>query len=101
MAPAFAGARGRTVMTNRAWHLRSRPEGLPTNENFELKEVPDQDLQEGWVRVENSWLSVDPYMRGRMNDVKSYVPPFQLGAPMDGGAIGEVIESKAQGLSPG
>jgi NADPH-dependent curcumin reductase CurA len=53
------------------------------------------------VRVRNLWLSVDPYMRGRMNDVKSYVPPFQLDEPMDGGAIGEIVESKAEGLSPG
>ncbi len=42
------------------------------------------------VRVENRWLSVDPYMRGRMNDVKSYVPPFEVGAPMQGGAVGKV-----------
>jgi NADPH-dependent curcumin reductase CurA len=53
------------------------------------------------IHVRNRWLSVDPYMRGRMNDVKSYVPPFQVGEPMDGGAIGEVIESKAEGFQPG
>jgi hypothetical protein len=53
------------------------------------------------IRVRNRWLSVDPYMRGRMNDVKSYVPSFQVGEPMDGGAIGEVVESKAEGLQPG
>ena len=53
------------------------------------------------VRVRNRWLSVDPYMRGRMNDVKSYVPPFQVGEPMDGGAVGEVVESKAEGFAPG
>ena len=53
------------------------------------------------LRVRNLWLSVDPYMRGRMNDVKSYVPPFQLGEPMDGGAVGEVVESKAEGFAPG
>jgi hypothetical protein len=53
------------------------------------------------MRVRNLWLSVDPYMRGRMNDVKSYVPPFQLGEPMTGGAIGEVIESKAEGFAAG
>jgi NADPH-dependent curcumin reductase CurA len=53
------------------------------------------------IRVRNHWLSVDPYMRGRMNDVKSYVPAFQLGEPMDGGAVGEVVESKADGFAPG
>ena len=83
-------------MTNaRAWHLKSRPIGLPNDDNFELRDVPLPDLQDGWVRVENSWLSVDPYMRGRMNDVKSYVPPFQLGAPMEGGAVGKVVESRS------
>jgi hypothetical protein len=53
------------------------------------------------VRVANRWLSVDPYMRGRMNDVKSYVPPFALDAPMSGGAVGEVVESRDPGLSIG
>ena len=85
----------------RAWHLKSRPQGLPTGDNFELQEIALPPLGEGMVRVRNLWLSVDPYMRGRMNDVKSYVPPFQLGEPMDGGAIGEVVESRADGLQPG
>jgi hypothetical protein len=85
----------------RAWHLMSRPQGLPTDENFALKDVDLPELADGLVRVRNRWLSVDPYMRGRMNDVKSYVPPFQLGQPMEGGAIGEVVESKAEGLAPG
>jgi NADPH-dependent curcumin reductase CurA len=85
----------------RAWHLASRPQGLPTKENFALKETDLPPLTEGMIRVRNSWLSVDPYMRGRMNDVKSYVPPFQLDEPMEGGAVGEVIESKADGFAPG
>ena len=85
----------------RAWHLKSRPSGMPTPDNFELKDVQLPALGEGQVRVRNLWLSVDPYMRGRMNDVKSYVPPFQVGAPLEGGAIGEVMESKADGLQPG
>jgi len=85
----------------RAWHLKSRPQGVPTPDNFELKKIELPPLADGQVRVRNLWLSVDPYMRGRMNDVKSYVPPFQLGEPMDGGAIGEVLESKAEGLVPG
>jgi NADPH-dependent curcumin reductase CurA len=53
------------------------------------------------VRVRNRFLSVDPYMRGRMNDVKSYVPPFALDAPMEGGAVGEVIESRESSFAPG
>ena len=85
----------------RAWHLKSRPQGLPTNENFELKDFDLPGLSDGMVRVRNHWLSVDPYMRGRMNDVKSYVPPFQVGEPMDGGAVGEVVESQAEGFTPG
>ena len=85
----------------RAWHLTSRPSGMPTKENFALKEVDLPELGDGMVRVRNQWLSVDPYMRGRMNDVKSYVPPFQIDQPMEGGAIGEVVESRAEGLSPG
>ena len=85
----------------RAWHLMSRPQGLPTDENFALKEIELPPLSDGMVRVRNSWLSVDPYMRGRMNDVKSYVPPFQIDQPMEGGAIGEVVDSKADGFAPG
>ena len=85
----------------RAWHLKSRPQGMPTDDNFELKDVELPPLADGMIRVRNHWLSVDPYMRGRMNDVKSYVPPFQVGEPMDGGAVGEVLESKAEGFAPG
>jgi hypothetical protein len=85
----------------RAWHLKSRPNGMPTLENFELKDVDLPALGEGQVRVRNRWLSVDPYMRGRMNDVKSYVPPFQVGEPLEGGAIGEVVESRADGINAG
>ena len=85
----------------RAWHLMNRPQGLPGDEDFALKDINLPELAEGMLRVRNRWLSVDPYMRGRMNDVKSYVPPFQLGQPMDGGAIGEVVESKSEGFAPG
>lgn len=85
----------------RAWHLKSRPEGLPTDENFALETIDLPALAEGLVHVRNRWLSVDPYMRGRMNDVKSYVPPFALDAPMDGGAVGEVVASEAAGFAPG
>ncbi|HEX6376215.1 MAG TPA: NADP-dependent oxidoreductase [Allosphingosinicella sp.] len=90
-----------STQSNRAWHLKSRPQGMPTMENFELKEAPLPALDDGWVRVENKWLSVDPYMRGRMNDVKSYVPPFEVGAPMDGGAVGKVVESRSPHFAEG
>ena len=85
----------------RAWHLKSRPQGMPTGDNFELKPIDLPKLEDGMARIANRWLSVDPYMRGRMNDVKSYVPPFAIGAPLEGGAVGEVVESKAEGFKPG
>ncbi|MFP5329731.1 MAG: NADP-dependent oxidoreductase [Alphaproteobacteria bacterium] len=85
----------------RAWHLVSRPEGLPTTENFALRDVGLPKLEDGQVQVRNLWLSVDPYMRGRMNESKSYIPPFQLDSPMEGGAVGEVVKSKAEGFSKG
>ncbi len=87
--------------TTRAWHLKSRPTGLPTGDNFELKETALAELGDGMVRVRNEWLSVDPYMRSRMNDVKSYVPSFQVGAPMEGGAVGTVVESRSPHLRTG
>jgi NADPH-dependent curcumin reductase CurA len=85
----------------RAWHLMSRPQGLPAIDDFALEDIDLPPVADGQLRVRNLWLSVDPYMRGRMNDVKSYVPPFALGQPMEGGAIGEVLESKAEGFVPG
>ena len=84
-----------------AWHLMRRPNGSPVAEDFALKAYALPELGDGMVHVANRWLSVDPYMRGRMNDVKSYVPPFAIDAPMDGGAVGEVIESRDPGFVPG
>ncbi|MFF2655026.1 NADP-dependent oxidoreductase [Streptomyces sp. NPDC058045] len=86
---------------NRAWHLVRRPEGWPVPEDFALRELPVTAPAEGAVLVRNRYFSVDPYMRGRMNDVKSYVPPFRLDQPMDGGAVGEVVASAADGFAPG
>jgi len=85
----------------RAWSLKSRPSGLPVHTDFAMIDLPDVALGDGEVHVANRWLSVDPYMRGRMNDVKSYAPPFVLGEAMQGGAVGEVIESRAEGLVVG
>ncbi|RED16882.1 NADP-dependent oxidoreductase [Parasphingopyxis lamellibrachiae] len=85
----------------RAWHLKSRPEAMPAPENFELREFEQTQMGHGMIRVANQWLSVDPYMRGRMRDVKSYVPPFAIDAPLEGGAIGEVVESNAEGFAVG
>ena len=80
--------------TSKEIHLASRPNGMPTKENFELAEVEVPALADGQVLIRNHWMSVDPYMRGRMMDVQSYVPPFQIGEVLSGGAIGEVVESK-------
>jgi NADPH-dependent curcumin reductase CurA len=74
---------------------------MPTADNFELATVEIGSPGEGQVLVRNLIMSVDPYMRGRMNDVKSYVPPFALGVAMQGDSIGEVLESTAAGFVPG
>jgi len=86
---------------SKAWHLIRRPQGLPTHDDFALRDLPDSPLDADQIRVRNLWLSVDPYMRGRMNDAKSYAAGFQLDQPMTGGAIGEVIESRMEGFAPG
>ncbi|MEU5024658.1 NADP-dependent oxidoreductase [Streptomyces milbemycinicus] len=87
--------------TSREWHLVARPEGWPKPEDFALRETPVTEPGPGQVLVRNLYMSVDPYMRGRMNDVKSYTPPFKLDHPMDGGAVGEVIASNAEGIAVG
>jgi NADPH-dependent curcumin reductase CurA len=85
----------------RAWSLKARPQGMPQHTDFAMIDLDQAALAPGEVRVANRWLSVDPYMRGRMNDVKSYVPPFELGKAMQGGAVGEVIESADDAFKSG
>ena len=87
--------------TSREIRLASRPRGLPTAGNFTLAQIELAPPQHGQVLVRNLYMSVDPYMRGRMNAGKSYVPPFELGKPLEGGAVGEVIESRAEEFKPG
>ncbi len=82
-------------------HLASRPDGEPVPENFAIVDAELPALEDGRILVRNIVMSVDPYMRGRMNDVKSYVPPFQLDAPLDGGAVGEVVESRSDAFAVG
>ncbi|GAA2245291.1 NADP-dependent oxidoreductase [Streptomyces indiaensis] len=86
---------------SREWHLASRPVGWPKPEDFAFVEVDVPQPGEGQVLVRNKYLSVDPYMRGRMSDAKSYVAPFEIGKVMQGGAVGEVVASNAEGLSVG
>lgn len=89
------------MTATREIHLVSRPAGWPVAENFALVEAELPAPAEGELLVRNLYMSVDPYMRGRMNDVKSYVPPFRLGQPLEGGALGEVLESRAPGFAAG
>jgi NADPH-dependent curcumin reductase CurA len=86
---------------SREVRLASRPNGIPTAANFTLAQTELEPLQDQQVLVRNLFMSVDPYMRGRMNDGKSYIPPFELGKPLDGGAVGEVIESRVREFKPG
>ena len=79
--------------TAREFHLAARPQGTPTAETFRLVERELPDPGPGQLLVRNDVLSVDPYMRGRMNDAKSYVPPFEVDAPLEGGAVGTVVAS--------
>ncbi len=89
------------MIVSREIRLKSRPVGLPSADNFELATVTLPDPGAGEVQVRNTWMTVDPYMRGRMNDVKSYTPPFQIGEALQGGAVGEVIASSDPSLKAG
>lgn len=90
-----------TPTTSREVRLAARPTGWPTTENFTVATVDLPELQDGEVLVRNAVMSVDPYMRGRMDDRPSYVPPFQVGAALDGGAVGEVVVSKSDNVATG
>jgi NADPH-dependent curcumin reductase CurA len=89
------------VTTSREIRLAARPVGEPKPSDFELAEVELPEPGDGELLVRNQWMSVDPYMRGRMNDAQSYVPPFQIGQPLEGGAVGEVVASGNGGAEVG
>jgi NADPH-dependent curcumin reductase CurA len=89
------------TLNNRQIHLASRPDGEPTAANFRLVESPVPELAEGQVLVRNHYLSLDPYMRARMNDAKSYSQPPPLDTVMLGGTVGEVVASKNAAFKPG
>ena len=78
-----------------------RPRGEPTAADFELAEVELPEPADGEVLIRNVWLSVDPYMRARMNAVRSYAPSYELGQPMYGGGVGQVEASRSDGFEPG
>jgi NADPH-dependent curcumin reductase CurA len=86
---------------SREVRLARRPQGEATLENFSFATVEIPDPKPGEVLVRNVYMSVDPYMRGRMNEGKSYVPPFQIGQPMEGGAVGRVVASQDEKLPVG
>ena len=88
-------------MKSREVQLVRRPPGMPEPEDFRIAEVDVGRPDAGEVLVRNLFVSVDPYMRGRMRDRKSYAAPYALGETMTGGAVGRVVESRADGLAPG
>ena len=90
-----------TATHNRQVRLAGRPTGLPSESHFELASAPLPEPGEGEVLVRVIWLSLDPYMRGRMMEAASYIAPVQIGEVMTGGAVGEVVRSNAPGFAPG
>jgi NADPH-dependent curcumin reductase len=89
------------MTTNKRIVLASRPQGAVVPENFRIEEAPTPRPAEGEVLVRNEWLSLDPYMRGRMSDAKSYVKGVDIGEVMVGQTVGEVVESAHPGFKPG
>src|SRR5699024_9495843 len=96
-----ADERNRVMTTNHRIRLNSRPVGTPTEENYLLDEVPVPSPGEGEVLLRTLYLSLDPYMRGRMSDAKSYAAPVEVGDVMVGATVSEVVESNAHDFSTG
>jgi len=90
-----------TQPTYRRIVLAVRPEGEPTNDHFRLETVPVPEPGPGQVLIRILWLSLDPYMRGRMSAAKSYAKPVEIGEVMEGGTVGEVVASNHPGYAPG
>jgi NADPH-dependent curcumin reductase CurA len=88
-------------MQAKAVALTTRPEGMPTIEDFQIVDIDIAEPQAGQIQVKNLSMSVDPYMRGRMIDRKSYVPPFQIGEVLTGGCIGQVTKSASPEFKEG
>jgi len=90
-----------SALPSREVRLAARPVGMPKASDFEVADAPAAAPEAGQVQVKNLWMSVDPYMRGRMYDRPSYVPPFQIGQPLQGHALGQVVASADPSLAPG
>ena len=88
-------------MQNKEIRLASRPAGMPSAENFQIVNTETPSLLDGEVLLRMTYISVDPYLRGRMREGKSYVAPFELGQVIESGGVGEVIESRSPGLKKG
>lgn len=88
-------------MQNKEISLASRPTGMPTGENFQFTDTTTAPLKDGEVLVRTLYISVDPYLRGRMREGRSYVAPFQVGEVISSGVVGEVVESRSPSLQEG
>jgi NADPH-dependent curcumin reductase CurA len=90
-----------TTLTSREIRLAARPTGMPGPQHFVLAERELAPPGDGQILVRNTWMSVDPYMRGRMDSLETYIPPFAIGGALDGSAVGEVVASNADGVPVG
>ena len=90
-----------TSITNRQIVLAERPKGLPSTNTLRLEETDIQQAGAGQMLLRTAYLSLDPYMRGRMNDAKSYVAPLQIGEVMSGQVVAEVVSSNLDGFEAG
>jgi len=88
-------------MLNREIRFASRPTGMPTLDNFKIVDADMRQLNDGEVSVRTLYISVDPYLRGRMREARSYVAPFEVGQVIVSGVVGEVVESRAPDFAPG
>src|SRR4051812_8402653 len=88
-------------MQNRRIVLASRPQGAPKEDDFRLETVPAAEPSDGQVLIRTVWLSLDPYMRGRMGDAPSYSPPVGIGEVMTAEVVGRVVASRAPGFGEG
>jgi NADPH-dependent curcumin reductase CurA len=88
-------------MQNREIRLASRPTAMPVPDNFKIVDADVRPLNDGEVLVRTLYISVDPYLRGRMREGRSYVPPFEVGQVIESGVVGEVVESRAPEFQPG
>jgi len=86
---------------SREIQLKNRPAGIPTEDDFQVVQTVLPEIAEGQILVRNAYLSVDPYMRGRMGERETYIAPFELGKPLEGGCVGHVIESRSEKFQEG